>query len=135
MPGAIAQGGDEAILRLDWARDPKQLQTAVASFQSHEPFRVFTIDDFLDESLLSSLESELEDQLFYVKENDLFSFLQSGDLAQSECPTISKVKKALYSSEFRSGMVHGLMSDGPTAAPSTLTPLPPQCSSSSARSR
>mmetsp|Transcript_19168 Transcript_19168/g.37614 ORF Transcript_19168/g.37614 Transcript_19168/m.37614 type:complete len:537 (+) Transcript_19168:111-1721(+) len=93
------------ILNLKWA-DESGLSKLKSTFESAKPFPHGCIENFIkDPAVLEKLQEEvMKDELFYPKENDLFSFMQSKDLAAKKSRSPGAIKdfvNALYSRQVR----------------------------------
>lgn len=74
------------------------------AFNNAIPFRHLCIDNVLKKDICDELENQLLQQTFAVKENDLFSFLQTADLTIADSDSyllVHDVVGALYSQPFR----------------------------------
>ena len=70
-------------------------------FKEKKPFPLVQIHDFMDNTFLEQVLEEVKEEEFYLKSNDLYTFLQSNDLKKCEKPLISKVREVIYSQKFR----------------------------------
>ncbi|XXQ32359.1 Fe2OG dioxygenase domain-containing protein [Plasmodiophora brassicae] len=93
-----------SLLRLDWATSD-QVDVSRREFADGKPFPHMIIQDFVrDGKKLDQIQEELMEETFYEKANDLFSFHQSGDLAQCDSRAVKAIVKELYSPEFRAAL-------------------------------
>ncbi|GBG26666.1 Prolyl 3-hydroxylase OGFOD1 [Hondaea fermentalgiana] len=103
--GAAAGGAE--LLNLAWVgEDRSGLEALKTSFEDALPFPHASLDNFVkDEAVLEKLQEEImKDELFFPKENDLFSFMQTKDLAEKRAERPGAIKDfvdALYSREMR----------------------------------
>jgi Rps23 Pro-64 3,4-dihydroxylase Tpa1-like proline 4-hydroxylase len=67
---------------------------------SAEPFRHYVCSNLLVDSFAQSLKSELLNEKYRVKSNDLYSFRQTRDLKSSKQPHVVALRKLLYSQTF-----------------------------------
>jgi hypothetical protein len=93
---------DDAVLAVEWGAS--ELAAAGAKFRSAAPFPHLLMPGLLRRGALDALERALRSEVAYhVKENDLFSFRQSSDLAGAGASgAIAAVVRAIYSESFRS---------------------------------
>ncbi|CAH1773810.1 unnamed protein product [Owenia fusiformis] len=65
----------------------------------NDPFMCCVLPDFLDDpQFLDGLQNEMEDQIYYQKNNDLYKFQQSDDLKKCKSPHIKALRKLLSGS-------------------------------------
>lgn len=60
------------------------VETIRADYKSHKPFNYTVLPSFLDETFLKAVGAELEQEEWFPKNNDLYTFLQTDDLKISK---------------------------------------------------
>mmetsp|Transcript_22947 Transcript_22947/g.40648 ORF Transcript_22947/g.40648 Transcript_22947/m.40648 type:complete len:496 (-) Transcript_22947:114-1601(-) len=97
---AEAQNSGE-VLNLAWAKDAAQVEAAKEAFASSLPFPHWSMENVVEQSVLEDLQEEVMKLEFFPKENDLFSFLQTDELASRAEGCLKSVVDSLYSKTFR----------------------------------
>lgn len=99
--GAIYEDDDLKTSLRDAFKEKKPLTNDAGVTLHVEPFQCCQMPQFLsDERFLTNLKDELLDQIFYDKNNDLYSFQQTNDLKKSSAPHVRAIREFFYN-DFR----------------------------------
>ena len=97
-----------------------RLQELAKEFSKAKPFSHLSLPNFVDETFLEQVKTEVMGLKFNEKSNDLFHFMQSDDLKAitNNKSSVAQLRDILYSTQFRGALetitgikLHGLSKD------------------------